>query len=75
MKSNKMAIKLMFDGGPKGKRINTKKRVRLLLGLYENEVPRLFDELRNEKTRRDKFAKIDFVHLSNENGDVVVNEF
>ena len=32
LEKNKMAMKLLFDRGPKGKRINTRKRVRLLLG-------------------------------------------
>ncbi len=45
LERNKMAIKLMFDG-PHGKRINTRKRVRLLLGSFEERVPLLFDELR-----------------------------
>lgn len=45
LEKNKMAVKLLFDGGPRGRRINTRKRVRLILGFYGDKVPHLFDEL------------------------------
>jgi hypothetical protein len=61
LEKNKMAMKLLFDRGPKGKRINTTKRVRLLLGFYEKTVPQIFYELRDEAKRRDSYTKIDFV--------------
>ena len=45
LERDKMAVKFMFDG-PRGRRINTRKRVRLLLGFFQEEVPALFWELR-----------------------------
>jgi hypothetical protein len=75
IEKNKMSVKLLFDRGPKGKRINTRKRVRLLLGFYKDMVPPLFDELRNEAKRRDPYTEIHFVRLANVNGEVIVNQF
>jgi len=72
IEKNKMAVKLLFDGGPKGKRINTRKRVRLLLGFYGENIPQLFFELRKQAKRRDKYASIDFVKLSIVNDDVTI---
>jgi hypothetical protein len=75
IEKNKMAVKLLFDDGPKGKRINTRKRVRLLLGFYGDNVPHLFYELREEAKRRDPYTEIDFVQLANESDKVVANQF
>jgi hypothetical protein len=75
IEKNKMALKLLFDGDPRGKRINTRKRVRLLLGFYGDKVPHIFTELRNESKRRDAYAEIDFVRLSNENDKVQLSWF
>jgi len=72
IEKNKMTLKLLFDSGPKGKRINTRNRVRLLLGFYGDKVPPLFYELREESTRRDHYTEIDFVRLENNNEEVVV---
>jgi thioredoxin reductase len=70
-----MAVKLLFDKGPRGRRINTTKRVRLLLGFYGEKVPHLFYELRNQSKRRDKYTEIDFVQILKENNDVTVKKF
>jgi hypothetical protein len=59
---NKMAVKLMFDG-VRGRRINTRKRVRLLLAFFGNHVPTLFHELRAEAMRKDRHLAIDFARL------------
>lgn len=75
IEKNKMAVKLLFDGGPKGKRINTRKRVRLLLGFYGEEIPYLFNELREEKTRRDLYSEIDFIRLDNTQDSIIVRQF
>lgn len=77
LEKNKMAVKLLFDGGPKGKRINTRKRVRLLLGFYGSEVPHIFTELREQAKRRDPYTEIDFVQLTNdlENDTVSLSTF
>jgi hypothetical protein len=72
IEKNKMTLKLLFDSGPKGKRINTRKRVRLLLGFYGDKVPPLFYELRDESIRRDHYTEIDFVRLENNNEEVVI---
>ncbi len=75
LEKNKMAVKLLFDRGPKGKRINTRKRVKLLLGYYGNEVPHLFYELREQSLRRDPYTEIGFVNLSQKSDKVVVRNF
>ena len=75
LEKNKMAVKLLFDRGPRGRRINTKKRVRLLLGFYGNQVPHLFKELRYEAVRRDPYLEIAFIQLSHDGKDVFVNRF
>jgi len=59
---NKMAVKLIFDG-VQGRRINTRKRVRLLLALFAPEVPPLFHKLRAEAMRKDRHLDIDFAKL------------
>ena len=75
LEQNKMAVKFLFDKGPRGERVNTKKRVKLILGFYGSKVPDLFFELRQEATRSDKFLDIDFVHLINEDGEVQLSRF
>ena len=66
-----MAIKLMFDRGPLGRRINTHKRVRLVLGYCSAETPHLFKDLRKQAEQMDKFLKIDFVQfVKDEDGDM-----
>lgn len=75
IEKNKMAVKLLFDRGPRGKRINTKKRVRLLLGFYGIKVPHIFNELRKESKRRDAYTEIDFVRISKENDEVQLSRF
>jgi len=63
LEQNKMAVKLLFDNGPRGRRINTKKRVRLVLGLFSDQIPPLFIKLREQACKEDKFLQIDFVNL------------
>lgn len=75
LEKNKMAVKLMFDGGPKGKRINTKKRVRLLLGFYGDKVPHIFMELRDQAKRRDPYTEIEFIRISKEIDSIHVSHF
>ncbi|MBU3912168.1 MAG: hypothetical protein KKD90_06230 [Candidatus Omnitrophica bacterium] len=69
IEDNKMAIKLV-SVGPKGKNINTKKRVRLILGFCNEKVPPLFHSLRNVIRSKDKYIKIDFVNLALKNGQM-----
>ncbi|MDF1513856.1 MAG: hypothetical protein P1S60_08615 [Anaerolineae bacterium] len=73
LEKNKMAIKLLFDGGPRGQHINTRKRVRLIMGFYADEVPNIFLELREQAKRRDAYTEIDFVQLSNEGNEVALS--
>jgi len=71
LERNKMGVKFLFDRDPLGRRINTKKRVRLILGFCDSEIPHLFLELRKQAEREDQYLKIDFVHMfKNENGDI-----
>jgi hypothetical protein len=62
LEKNKMAVKLMFDG-VRGRRISTRKRVRLLLAFFEDQIPLLFYELRDEAMKKDLHLCIDFVRL------------
>jgi hypothetical protein len=64
---NKMAVKFAIEG-PRGRHINTKKRVRLILGFFQEEVPDLFWELRHQALRYDRYLKIDFVHFAHSGG-------
>jgi hypothetical protein len=59
LEENKMAVKFAFDG-PKGNRINTRKRVKLILGFCGEEVPKLFLGLRNDALKRDRHLQIGF---------------
>ena len=71
LEHNKMAIKILFDKGPRGRRISTKKRVRLVLGSCSSETPPLFDKIRTQAKKVDSYLKIDFVQfIQNENGDI-----
>ncbi|MBU1182173.1 MAG: hypothetical protein KKF00_08450 [Proteobacteria bacterium] len=60
---NKRAIKLFYEG-PSGSVINTRKRVRLLLGFFGDSVPELFYDLREQAETKDRDLKIDFVRFS-----------
>ena len=61
--SNKMAIKFMLDG-PSGRRIDTRKRVRLLVGFFGDAPQALFSHLRNAAIKRDRHLSVDFVRFS-----------
>jgi hypothetical protein len=64
---NKMAVKLVLDG-PKGRRINTRKRVRLVLGFFQQGVPDLFGKLRRQAMRYDRYLEVDFVQFAHSGG-------
>ena len=63
LEQNKLGLKLMLDR-PRGRRINTRKRARLLLGFFGEVVPDLFSELRREAMRRDPYLRIGFVRFA-----------
>jgi hypothetical protein len=75
LEKNKMAVKLLFDRGPKGKKINTKKRVRLLLGFYGEKVPQIFYELQNGAKKGDAYTEIDFVRISKKDDGIILSPF
>ena len=60
LERNRMAVKFIFDG-PRGARINTRKRVRLFLGFFADHVPNLFYELRDQAKRKDRYLEVEFV--------------
>ena len=62
LERNNMGIELVIEG-PGGRSINSKKRVRLLLGFYGDCLPYLFWELRRQAMRRDRYLQIDFVQF------------
>lgn len=59
LEKNKMAVKFLFDG-PGGRKIHTRKRVKLILGFCNEEVPPLFYILRDEAKRKDRYLDIHF---------------
>ena len=63
LEANKMAVKFFFDGTAVG-RINTRKRVRLIIGFFQDYVPPLFNTLRQIALEKDKHLKINFVRIS-----------
>lgn len=62
IEENKMAIKFAFDG-PNGRRINTRKRVKLVLGFCGEDVPPLFHDLKAKALKKDKHLQIEFSRL------------
>jgi hypothetical protein len=66
LEANKMAVKFAMEG-PRGTRINTRKRVKLVLGFCEDKkgggIPELFYHLRDEALRKDRFLRIEFCRL------------
>lgn len=62
LEQNKMAIKFIVEG-PRGRRINTRKRVMLVLGLCADHIPPLFLEFRRRATAKDPYLDIRFVRL------------
>jgi len=77
LEENKMAVKFAFDG-PTGNRINTRKRVKLILGFCGEKVPTLFLDLRNDALKRDRHLQIEFCRfltLSEVGGQVQVSRF
>lgn len=73
LERNKKAVKFLLDNGPNGKRINTKKRVHLLIGFFNSKIPKLFPELYKQAKKRDLFLKIDFVKIAENNGEIDVS--
>jgi hypothetical protein len=67
LERNKMVIKFLYDK-PTGRLISTRKRVRLILGFYNEDVPELFWELRKQAVKHDRFLNIDFVQFTNSGG-------
>jgi len=59
---NKMAVRFFFDG-VRSKRVNARKRVRLVLGFFQDRVPLIFQLLRHEALQKDRHLKIDFVQI------------
>jgi hypothetical protein len=62
LEANKMAIKLLVEG-PRGRSINTRKRVKLILGFFGDQLPSLFPELRARAHTKDPHLRILFARL------------
>jgi len=62
LEENKMALKFAIEG-PRGKRINTRKRVKLILGFCGEDVPKLFLDLKTKALRKDRSLQIEFCRL------------
>lgn len=66
LEKNKMAVKFLFDG-PRGRKINTRKRVKLVLGFCDKEVPPLFNKFRDEAMKKDRYLDIHFCRFEKKN--------
>jgi len=62
LEENKMAMKFAIDV-LMGKKINTRKRVKLILGFCGEKIPKLFLEMKTQALRRDRFLQIEFCRL------------
>ncbi|MBD3377432.1 hypothetical protein GF406_20560 [candidate division KSB1 bacterium] len=62
LEENKMAVKFAFEG-PNGKKINTRKRVKLVLGISGEKIPDLFQDLRHDALNRDRHLQIEFCRI------------
>jgi len=58
-----MAIKFAFDG-PREQRIHARKRVKLVLGFFDDSVIERFDKLRAQAIRKDRYLEIYYVKLN-----------
>jgi hypothetical protein len=58
LEENKMAVKFAFEG-LNGKKINTRKRVKLILGFSGEKIPDLFQDLRHDALNRDRHLQIE----------------
>lgn len=72
LEDNRMAIKLIAEG-PRGKMINTTRRVKLVLGACRPTVPDIFCQLK-ESRLKDKYMQISFVRIVEENGIVRLDQ-
>ena len=72
LEENKMAVKFAFDG-PNGKKINTRKRVKLVLGFCGDKVPPIFIDLKAQALRKDRHLQIEFCRFLTPNrlGEIV----
>ena len=72
LEENKMAIKLITEGS-NGSKIDTTKRVKLVLGACRETVPSIFRQLKEAALKKDKYMQISFVQIIKENGKVRLN--
>lgn len=68
LEANKMAVKLIAEG-PNGKMINTRNRVKLVLGACRRTVPDIFRQLKDAELK-DKHMQISFVKIVKENDKI-----
>lgn len=62
LEDNKMAVKFAFDG-PLGKRMNTRKRVKLVLGFFGDKIPERFEDLKTQALNKDRYLNIYFCRI------------
>jgi len=57
LEENKMAVKFAFEG-PSGQTIHTRKRVKLILGFFDDFVVERFERLKTQAMKKDKYLEI-----------------
>jgi len=59
LEENKMAVKFAFEG-PRGEKIHTRKRVKLILGFFGETAVKRFAKLKMQALKKDKYMEIYF---------------
>jgi len=77
LEENKMAVKFARES-PRGIHVNTRKRVKLILGFCGHKIPKLFLDLKTQALKKDRFLQIGFSRFippPKLGGDVRVESF
>ena len=62
LEDNKMAVKFAFEG-PRGQKIHTRKRVKLILGFFGDNAAKRFEKLKPQAMKKDKYLEIYFCQM------------
>ena len=63
LEENKMAVKFAFEG-PKGQKIHTRKRVKLILGFFGDTAVKRFEKLKMQAMKKDRYMEIYNVNIN-----------
>ena len=63
LEENKMAVKFAFEG-PRGQKIHTHKRVKLILGFFGDTAVKRFEKLKTQAMKKDRYMEIYNVNIN-----------